>query len=117
MHVIPKAEWGSMVLAPWQYTHGYVVWYFRISHPKILLTIERDPPRPANEEQITYQKHARYMPNSPRIIRSCINFTNERSGGDLTVEEHRYVLSRIRTTCMPATTYSMTETRRHDRAP
>jgi len=33
IHIIPQAPWSAMVADPWQYTLGYMSWFFRVSHP------------------------------------------------------------------------------------
>jgi hypothetical protein len=48
VHVIPQDQLGEVADSTWQYTSGYVVWYARMSHPKILPPIDGSHPRPVN---------------------------------------------------------------------
>ncbi|MCI53988.1 putative IMP dehydrogenase/GMP reductase, partial [Trifolium medium] len=37
---------------------GYILWFYQVSHPKILPPIEGNPPRPANVEVLIAEENA-----------------------------------------------------------
>lgn len=76
--------------------------------PKIMLPIEGYPPRPTNEEKIIAHEHARDMPDSLEIIRSCIHIADEALGQDLTNKELLEALRQVRSMCLPTLTYFIT---------
>ena len=77
MHVIPPDQWGVVADSPWQHVPGYMVWYGRVSYPKILPPIDGSPPMPANQEQIIAQKHDKDMSGPLEITRSCVHIADE----------------------------------------
>jgi len=67
VHTIPREEWDSMVEFLWPHEPGC-----RVSHPKGIPPVEGDPSRPANEEHIIEQYHARDRSDSLSIITTAI---------------------------------------------
>jgi hypothetical protein len=62
-------DWGDGCERPWQHVTGYMAWYARVSHPRILPPDEGSPPRPVNVEQLIEEEHAREMPDTLTIVR------------------------------------------------
>jgi hypothetical protein len=104
VNVVPQDRLGEVKDVLWQYTPRYVVWYGRVSHPKFLPPIDGSPLRLANQEQIIAQEHARDMPNSLEIIRSCVHIADEALAHDLTREEMLEALRQISSTSQLALT-------------
>jgi hypothetical protein len=77
VHCIPPYQWGLRVDDQWHHVPGYIVWYGRVSHPKILPPIDGSPPRPTNQEQIIAEEHAKIMPDSLEIIKACIHIADQ----------------------------------------
>jgi len=67
---------------------------------------------PANEEHVIEQDHARDRPDSWSIIMSSINLCDEGLSDDFTSEEYCDYVHMIRETCVQASTYSISTTRR-----
>nr|ABN08023.1 IMP dehydrogenase/GMP reductase, related [Medicago truncatula] len=69
--------WGDACERPWHHVPGYMVWYAKVSHPRILPPDEGSPPRPANVEQIIEEEHAREMPDTLTIIRDVVHIVGD----------------------------------------
>jgi len=61
-------DWRHRCQRPWHHLPGYMVWYAKVSHPRILPPDEGSPPRPANVEQIIKEEHVRELPDTLTII-------------------------------------------------
>ena len=92
---------------PWQHDTGYMAWYAKASHPRILSPDEGSLPRPVNVEQIIKEEHAREMPNTLTIIRDVVHIADDivTRSGEMTKEEIVQEVTRIASTSRPAFTY------------
>jgi len=58
---------------PWCHDAGYMAWYVKVSHPRILPPDEGSPPKPVSVEQIIEEEHPREMPDTLTIIRDVVH--------------------------------------------
>ena len=112
-HCIPPYQWGLRVDDQWHHVPGYIIWYGRVSHPKILPPIDGSPPRPTNRKQIIAEEHAKIMPESLEIIKACIQIADQALAqkDELNREDLMEALSQIQSAGLPSLTYSITRTR------
>ena len=60
VHAVPQENRGRVARDPWQFVRGYMLWFERYSHPRILPFVEgaEEPtPRPPNEEVLVAAQH------------------------------------------------------------
>lgn len=88
------------------------VWFYQVSHLKVLWPIEGESHNIANEEVIIEHEHARRSPNSLMIIKSCINMVDAGLHDGQTYEYVHNVLLDIRDEMFPTTTYMISKRRR-----
>lgn len=53
--VLDKAR-STKAHSDWSFAYNYVQWYFRVSHPYIILDTLEDPPRPSNQDILEEEK-------------------------------------------------------------
>jgi hypothetical protein len=108
------ADWGDGCERPWQHAPGYMAWYAKVSHPRILPPDEGSPPRPANVEQIIEEEHAREMSDTLTIVRDVAHKANDilARQAEMTKEEIVQEVMRIASATGPAVTYQISRRRR-----
>lgn len=81
--------WGDGCERAWHHAPGYMAWYAKVSHPRILPPDEGSPPRPANVEQIIEEEHARELPDTLMIIQDVVQIADNivARSGEMTKEE------------------------------
>jgi len=106
-------RWIHRCEKPWQHDAGYMAWYARASHPRILQPDEGSPPRPVNVEHIIEEEHAREMPDTLTIIRDVVHIADDivARSGEMTKEEIVHEVMRIASTSRPALTYQIARRR------
>jgi hypothetical protein len=94
-----------------------MAWYARVSHPRILPPDEGSPPRPANEEQIIEEEHAREMPDTLAIIRDVAQIADGVMARqhEMSREDFLQEMMRISEATCPALTYQIARRRRGQR--
>ena len=109
-------DWVHMCQRAWHHDPGYMAWYAKVSHPRILPD-EGSPPRLANVEQIIEDEHARKMPNTLMIIQDVVQIVDDvvARSGEMTREELVQEMIRIGNTGRPALTYRIARQRRGQR--
>ncbi|XP_024642097.1 uncharacterized protein [Medicago truncatula] len=109
--------WGDACERPCHHAPGYMAWYAKVSHPRILPPDEGSPPRPANMEQIIEDEHARDMPDTLMIIRDVVHIVDDivDRQAEMTKEEIVQEVMRIADTSRPALTYQIARRRREPR--
>jgi len=82
-------HWVHRCERPWHYDAGYMAWFAKASHPRIIPPDEGSPPRPVNVEQIIEEEHAREMPDILTIIRDVVHIADDivARSGEMTKEE------------------------------
>jgi hypothetical protein len=81
VHIIPQALRGPVVADMWQYTSGYVSWFFSVSHLLLIPLVEVAQTlsnRLANEEVIIEEFLLIDCPNTLGIILTLYDMTDER---------------------------------------
>jgi hypothetical protein len=53
-------DWRQRCQRPWHHEPGYMAWYAKVSHPRIIPPDEGSPSRSANVEQIIKEENARH---------------------------------------------------------
>jgi len=109
--------WGDACEKPWHHEPGYMAWYAKVSHPRILPPSEGSPPRPTNVEHIMEEEHAREMPDTLTIIRDVVHIVDDivARQAEMTKEEIVQEVMRIADTGRPALTYQTARRRRGQR--
>ncbi|XP_039683953.1 uncharacterized protein [Medicago truncatula] len=109
--------WGDACERQWHHAPGYMAWYAKVSHPRILPPGEGSPPRPANVEQIIEEVHAREIFDRLTIIRDVVNIVDDIvvRQAEMTKEEIFQEVMRIAGTGRPALTYQIARRRRGSR--
>jgi len=110
-------HWIHRCERPWHHDVGYMAWYAKASHPRILPLDEGSPPRPVNVEQIIEEEHAREMLDTLTIIRDVVHIAGDivTRSGEMTKEEIVQEVMRIASTSRPALTYQIAKRRRGQR--
>ena len=100
-------RWIHRCEKPWQHDAGYMAWYARASHPRILQPDEGSPPRPVNVEHIIEEEHAREMPDTLTIIRDVVHIADDivARSGEMTKEEIVQEVMRIASNSRSSLTY------------
>jgi len=98
---------GDGCQRPWHHAPGYMAWYDKVSHPRILPPGEGSPPRPANVEQIIEEEHVREMSDTLTIIRDVVHIVDDivARQAEMTKEKIVQEVMRIASTGCPALTY------------
>jgi hypothetical protein len=106
--------WVDGCETPWQHVPGYMAWYARVSHPRILPPDEGSPPRPTNVEQLIVEEHAREMPDTLTIVRDVAHIARDivARHGEMTKEEVVQEVMRIVSATEPALIYQISRRRR-----
>jgi len=101
----------------WHHDLGYMAWYAKVSHSRILPPNEGSPPRPANVEQIIEEEHARELLDTLTIIRDVVQIADNvvARSGEMTREELLQEMIRIDSIGRPALTYQIARQRRGQR--
>jgi len=109
--------WGDACERAWHHAPGYMAWYAKVSHARILPPDEGSPPRPANVEQIIEEEHAREMPDTLTIIRDVVHIADDivTRQAEMTKEEIVQEVMRIASTSRLALTYQIARRRRGQR--
>ena len=100
-------HWIHRCERPWHHDVGYMAWYAKASHPRILPLDEGSPPRPVNVEQIIEEEHAR------DVVRIVDNALARR--GEMIREELLQEMTRIGSIGRPTLTYQIARQRRGQR--
>ena len=102
-------DWRQRCQRAWHHEPGYMAWYAKVSHPRILPPDEGSPPRPANVEQIIEEEHARELSDTLIIIRDVVQLADNvvARSGEMTKEEQVQEMIRIGSTGRPALTYQI----------
>jgi hypothetical protein len=110
-------DWRQRCQRPCHHDSGYMAWYAKVSHPRILSPDEGFPPRPANVEQIIEEEHAREMLDTLTIIRDVMQITDNivARSGEMTKEEIVHEVIRIGSTSRTTLTYQIARQRRGQR--
>jgi len=110
-------DWRQRCQRPWHHEPGYMAWYAKVSHPRILPPDEGSPLRPANMEQIIEEEHPREMPDTLTIIRDVVQIADNivARSGEMTKEEIVQEVIQIGSTGRPALTYQIARHRRGQR--
>jgi hypothetical protein len=106
--------WGDGCETPWQHVPGYMAWYARVSHPRILPPDEGSPPRPANVEHLIEEEHVREMPDTLTIVRDVAHIARDivARHGEMTKDEIVQEVMWIASATEPALTYQISRRRR-----
>jgi len=110
-------DWRQRCQRPWHHELGYMAWYAKVSHPRILPPDEGSPPRPTNVEQIIKEEHARVMSDTLTIIRDVVQIADNivAMSDEMTKEEIAQEVIRIGSIGRPALTYQISRQRRGQR--
>jgi len=110
-------DWRQRCQRPWHHEPGYMAWYAKVSHPRVLPPGEGSPPRPANVEHIIEEEHARELPDTLTIIRDVMQIVDNvvARSGEMTREELVQEMIRIGSIGHPALTYQIARQRRGQR--
>jgi len=110
-------HWVHRCLRPWHHDAGYIAWYAKASHPRIIPPDEGSPPRSVNVEQIIEEKHAREVHDTLTIIRDVVHIADDivARSGEMTKEEIVQEVMRIASTSRHAFTYQIARQRRGQR--
>ena len=110
-------DWRQRCQRPWHHEPGYMAWYAKVSHPRILPPDEGSPLRPANMEQIIEEEHPREMPDTLTIIRDVVQIADNivARSGEMTREDLVQEMIQIGSTSRPALTYQIVRQRRGQR--
>jgi len=110
-------DWVHRCQRAWHHDPGYMAWYAKVSHPRILPPDEGSPPRPVNVEQIIEEEHARETPDTLTIIWDLVQIADDivAKSGEMTKEEIVQEVIQIGTTGRPALTYRIARQRRGQR--
>jgi len=102
-------DWRQRCQRPWHHEPGYMAWYAKVSHPRILPLDEGSPPKPTNVEQIIEEEHARELPDTLTIIRDVVQIADNVVGksSEMTREELVQEMIRIGSIGRPALTYQI----------
>ena len=102
-------DWVHRCQRAWHHDPGYMAWYAKVSHPRILPLDEGSPPWPVNMKQIIEKEHAREMPDTLTIIRDVVQIADDivARRGEMTKEEIVHEVIRIGTTGRLALTYQI----------
>jgi len=105
-------NWRQMCQRAWHHEPGYMAWYAKVSHPRILPPDEGSLPRSANVDQIIEK-----MPNTLTIIRDVVMIVDNimARSGEMTKEEIVQDVIQIGSTGRPALTYQIARQRRGQR--
>jgi hypothetical protein len=100
-------DWGQRCQRVWEHQHGYMAWYAKVSHPRIIPPDEGSPPRLAIREQLIEEEHARELPDTLTIIRDVVQMAHNvvAMSAEMTKEELLQEMIRIGSTGRPALTY------------
>jgi len=100
-------DWGQKCQRVWEHQPGYMAWYAKVSHPRILPPDEGSPPRPANREQLIAEEHAREMPDTLTITRDVVQIADSvvAMSAETTKKELVQEMIRIGSTGRPALMY------------
>ena len=100
-------HWVHRCQRPWHHDPGYIAWYDKVSHPRILPPDEGSPPRPVNVEQIIEEEHARELSDTLTIIGDVVQIADNvvARSGEMTREELLQKMIRIGSIGRPALTY------------
>jgi hypothetical protein len=105
---------GPRTTIGFEYAPGYIVWLFKVSHPKIWPPMEGSPPRPANLEVIIEEDNANQKLDVFEICRKVRSEVTQKLDGELTLEEAREILKKVCDDLEPVTTYSVRRKRKKD---
>ena len=110
-------DWRQRCQRPWHHEPGYMGWYAKVSHPRILPPDEGSPLRSANVEQIIEEEHAKELPDTLTIIRDVVQIADNvvARSGEMTREELVQEMIRIGSIGRPALTYQIVRQRRGQR--
>jgi hypothetical protein len=99
--------WVDGCETPWHHVPGYMAWYARVYHPRILPPDEGSPPRPVNMEQLIEEEHAMEMPHTLTIVRDVALIARDIAArhGEMTKEEVVQEVMLIVSATEPALTY------------
>ena len=108
------SDWGQRCQRVWEHQPGYMAWYARVSHPRIITPDEGSPPRLANREQLIEEEHAKQLPNTLTIIRDVLQMADNvvAMSAEMTKEELVQEMIRIGSTGRPALTYQISRQHR-----
>jgi hypothetical protein len=95
----PRAKKG------FEYEPGYILWLFKVSHPKIWPSMEESPPRLATLEVLIEEDNANEKLDVFEICRKVRSEVMEKLDGELTLEEARTSLKKVHDDLEPVTNY------------
>ena len=58
-YLVPDKARNIVVPDDWSYVYGYMLWFFRISHPYLIREAPGDPPRTTHQEILEEEQAAR----------------------------------------------------------
>ncbi|KAK2415979.1 protein MAIN-LIKE [Trifolium repens] len=105
---------GPRTTKGFEYEPGYIVWLFKVSHPKIWPPMGGSPPRPANLEVIIEENNANQKLDVFEICRKVRSKVTQKLDGELTLEEAREILKKVCYDLEPVTTYLVRRKRKKD---
>jgi len=112
--VICYLHFGVRCERAWHHEPGYMAWYVKVSHPKIIPPDDGSPPRPANQEQLLEEEQAKEMSDTLTIIREMVHISDGMlaMSDQLSREELLHVLTQISSIDRPTLMYQIAKQRR-----
>jgi hypothetical protein len=103
---------GPRVQRGWETVPGYLVWFYRVSHPKIWAPVDGNPPRPVNHEVLIAEENSQNVPDPLEICLRVRGNLKEVIDSDPDLEQAIAGMQRAYIDLEPATTYQVRRKRR-----